>query len=168
MTTPIIRDHEVTRQFETTREHRMAHIDRLYDFEPDPEPKTVTATDPATGEVLAHFHMDADGTVEDQLEVVAPQHVLTQHLLATPDDVPGVIRFEPDAPTPVAEAHQQLERVEPASAVVQGEDFPDGLTLGGILVFARDLAETNLPVRAKVKAWTTQDGTVTRLAVVAP
>lgn len=159
-TEPIVRDQEITREFTIERVNRMAHIERLYDFDHDPEPVTVKATNPETGEVVAHFHMDEQGAVTDLQP--QPDHPLTAAALglSVPDDeTPGVMVITADD---LAAAADDLAD-EP---VVEGKDYPNGMTLGALLVLARDLDESGMATNAAIRAWTRPDGTVTRLAAV--
>ncbi len=132
-------DYNIARAFEAERVNRMAQIDRLWDFE---EPVTVTATDTETDEVRAHFRMDPDGSVTDLIEAPPAEHVLTSHAI-------GV------QPTEVR-------------ARVHGTDFDplDGASLGEMCDFYLKAFTEGFPHSAKVKAWTRDDGTVIRLAVV--
>jgi hypothetical protein len=120
---------------------------------------TVTATDPATGEVVAHFHMDEHGGVTDlrpehplaaaSLGLEAPEHAQTGAAVVT-------VAAEP--PTETA--------AETARRGVEGHDYPNGMTLGALLVLARDLDDSGMATNATIKAWTREDGTVIRVAAV--
>jgi hypothetical protein len=157
------RAQEIARTFDVKREHRFAQIERRFDFEDDPDPVTIKATDPATGAVLAHFHMD------EQREVTnLAQHPLTQHLLGTPtepDETPGVVVVD----FPNHRAGPGLLEPEPEAApiaVPDGKDFPDGMTVEQLDGLCQDWFLADVPASARVHAWTRDNGTIYRIAAV--
>lgn len=142
MTTPIRERayHDVSKDFETVGVHRLAQIDRLYDpFEGEIDPVTVTAVDPETGEPLAVFSLDSDGSATDLMEASTEMHVLTSAAL---------------------EAAAPKQRAS-------SEGF-SGITLNGMLIFIEEQLDAGIPIESTLKAWTNDDGTINKLGVVTP
>lgn len=70
--------HDVNRTFESSGTHLLAHIDRKWDpFEGEIDPVTVTATDPETGEKIAHFHLDDFANGTNLMEASTETHIMS-------------------------------------------------------------------------------------------
>jgi len=133
--------HDVERTFETTGVHRLAQIDRKYDpFEGEIDPVTITATDPVSGETIAHFHLDENGTATNLAEP-APEPDLAYSSHATE---PGLV---------------------PAGRST-AQEFESGVSLNDALAFIEAKLDGDYPIESHLKAWTTDDGTITKLGIV--